>query len=822
MVVAFQWMVRLFIAGAALGLIALLVVYYLASGSLPEYNRVVSVQQLSEDVEIIRDEYAVPHILGNTDEDVLFGLGFAHAQDRLWQMTMLRRTAQGRLSELFGPDTFDIDHLMRAIDLYGVAQAQVPYQTPEVQRLLQAYSNGVNARIRQIGQEALGRGAPEFFLFGGAISPWTPADSMAVKLIMSLQTTAHPGLETLYAELSLRLSQKQMQDILPTPPFLKALEAPDLGYLDGAPGSGNMPKPATRYAGLSPTRPIGFTGASNAWAAAPERSATGTSLLASDPHLAFAAPSIWMLARLELPGTGGVIGGSIPGLPGILIGRNQYFGWGVTTAYTDDADIFIERIDPENPDAYITPQGSVPFETRDVLIGVGEDSPARTIRLLRTRHGPVLPASAWNVGGITPPGHVAALSWVALTAEDPGMGSLIELMRARTTEDGRRAIEPLIAPSQNIIMADASTIAHYVMGRQPHRRATHMGRGQLPVPGWVSDNDWLGLLPFADNPSDVAPESGLVINTNNRTTDAPYPRHLSYSWGDSKRILRARRLLGERAFHTVESFQEAQTDIISPAARSLLPLIGRDLFFTESATATDPLARLRRLALARLADWNGEMSEHRPEPLIYASWAAALQKRLIQDEIGPLTEKLTKLDPLLIESIFRNIDGAGIWCDVTTSSVVESCTDMARLALNDAIADLQQRYGSRLEAWRWGDAHQALHQHQVLTHVPGVSYLANIIQPTSGGDATLMRGLMAGQGENPFANVHGSGLRVLYDFGDPEGSQMIISTGQSGHLLSEHYDDLSILWRRGKYIPMSLDLDRARAGTIGITRLVPQ
>ncbi|MEL6582905.1 MAG: penicillin acylase family protein [Pseudomonadota bacterium] len=821
MVIAFRWMVRIVLGASVLLALALLLVYYLASRSLPDYAQSLRVTGPSATVEIIRDENAVPHILGVQDSDVFFGLGYAHAQDRLWQMTMLRRTAQGRLSELFGEATFDIDHLLRAIDLYGVAQAQVSAQSDETQTLLRAYANGVNARLREVAEEALGRGAPEFFLFGAEIAPWRPADSMAVKLIMSLQLSDHAARETLAASLALRVDEARRADILPVPPYLNPLGRPDLGWLQEAPGFEGRSDTPTRFAALSPLHEVGFAGASNAWGATPDRAANGASLMASDPHLGFAAPSIWMLARMQLEGVGGVIGGTIPGLPGILIGRNSDFGWGLTTAYTDDQDIYIERIDLANPDNYLTPSGSEPFMVREVLIGVG-DGPARTVTLRSTRHGPVIPADTWSVDSITPPGHVAVLAWTALTPTDPGMNSLIALMRAQSIEEGRAAVAPLISPSQNVVMADQTGVALQVMGRQPHRRATHQGQGQLPVPGWVADNDWLGFLPFEDNPSVIDPESGLVINTNNRTTDAPFPRHMSYSWGDSKRILRARQLLGDRPFHTVESFIEAQTDTISPAARTLLPLIGRELFFTEAATATDPLADLRRLALARLADWNGEMSEHQPEPLVYAAWASALQQRLIRDEIGPLADRFAEMDPLFIERVFRNVEGAGVWCDVVTSSRSETCAEMARLSLDDALDALQEQYGSRLQGWRWGDAHVARHEHQVLSQVPGLSYLANIIQPTSGGDNTLMRGKLAADGDTPFANVHGSGLRVIYDFGDPEGSRMIISTGQSGHLLSRHYDDLSVLWRRGDYIPMSLNLERTRASAIGVTRLEPR
>jgi penicillin amidase len=216
------------------------------------------------------------------------------------------------------------------------------------------------------------------------------------------------------------------------------------------------------------------------------------------------------------------------------------------------------------------------------------------------------------------------------------------------------------------------------------------------------------------------------------------------------------------------------------------------------------------------------MNEHLPEPLIYAAWLRALQKRLIGDELGPLADRFTHVEPLFIERVYRDIDGASIWCDVRQSAPVETCTDMARLALDDALVWIAERYGTALESLRWGDAHQATHDHEVLGDVPLLRYFVNIRQSTSGGDNTLMRGLTSGTGPNPFENMHGAGYRGVYDFTDPDSSVFIISTGQSGHFLSRHYDDMAQLWRRGEYIPMSLDIGLARAASVGVTQLVPR
>jgi penicillin amidase len=570
---------------------------------------------------------------------------------------------------------------------------------------------------------------------------------------------------------------------------------------------------------LDPVPPVGGGGASNAFAATAGRAAGGAPLLATDPHLGLTAPSIWMLARLDLE-EGPAMGGTIPGIPAVLIGRNDDLGWGLTSSYLDDQDVYIERLNPADPGQYLTPAGYRAFEERETTIAVRGAGPVtRTLRW--TRHGPVIPGDHFGAAAVTPPDHVASLAWTALTPEDRSVGAAIGLMRARSIREARAAARDLVAPSQNITLADRGSVALQMAGAAPRREAAHTSQGRIPAPGWVAVNDWQGMRPFGENPWVMNPPSGIVVNTNNRLTDASFPDHLAHDWGDAYRIIRAGRLLNAREFHTLESFVEIQTDTVSEAARVLLPLIARDLWYSGEPAAAETAERRRQVALERLADWNGEMSEHLPEPLIYAAWVRALKRRLIVDELGGLAGLVPGSEPVFLERVYRDVDGAGAWCDVRQTTAVETCAETARRALDEALLELEERFGPRLESWRWGDAHQALHRHQTLGGMPILRHLVNIRQSTPGGDHTLLRGQMPGTGPEPYLNVHGSGLRAVYDFSDPDSSVFVIATGQSGHILSRHYDDLAALWRRAEYIPMSLDASLARAGAIGVTRIRP-
>jgi penicillin amidase len=819
MIVAFRWLLRLFTGLVLLGLLGLVISYHFLSRSLPDYSEDFTLSGISAPVEIVRNNANVPHIFGASDEDVYFALGFAHAQDRLWQMTQLRRTAQGRLSEIFGQRTVRIDEILRRYDIYGLALQSVEAQDAPTRRALEAYASGVNAWIGQINSGARGRGAPEFFLFQPEIAAWHPADSIAILKLMALQLSTHMTSEVRRARTSLLLPAARLRDLLPDDPGAGIAALPD--YADLVPGvlPGADPVRLAEMP-LAPFPRADMGGASNAWAAAPDRSAAGGTLLANDPHINFTAPSVWYLARLQLA-SGGVIGATIPGVPAVLLGRSEAVGWGLTSSYLDDQDVHVEQLNPDNPEQYRTPDGWTEFETRRSILTV-KDAPPVTLTLRWTQNGPVLPGSYFDLAAITPPGHVASLSWTALSAADTTMTAAIRMMQARSVADGLAAGELFVAPSQNLMLADKDGIAMQIIGAMPRRDARNQTQGRMPSQGWLPENRWLGIFPYADNPRFLNPATGILGNTNNKTVDRPFPDHVSFDWGDTQRIARWLRLMQTREIHTRDSFIEAQLDTVSNAARTLLPLVGADLWFTAEAAPADTPERRRAQALDMLAEWNGEMNEHLPEPLIYSAWLRALQDRLIRDEIGPMADDFTHLNPIFIERVYRNTEGAGVWCDILQSSPVETCTDLSRLALDDALQGLVERYGPNLESWRWGDAHQAHQDHPVLGQVPVLRHLVNIRQSTSGADDTLLRGRTSGKDPDPFTNVQGAGYRGVYDFADPDSSVFVISTGQSGHPLSRHYDDLGELWRRGEYTPMSLDPDLARAGAVGITTLTPQ
>ena len=816
----FHILLRIAIGSIALVVCAVVVAYYLAARSLPDYDAELELPGALGKIEVVRDTANVPHIFADQDEDVFFGLGYVHAQDRFWQMSMMRRTAQGRLSEIFGPDTVHIDTYMRHLDLYSTAVRSLSVQSPETLAALNAYARGVNARLHEINTYARGRGAPEMFLFNAPFATWQPADSLVMLKLMSVTLSSHMKREIRRAKVSLALPDpERIVDILPDHPATATIALPDYASFWKKPMFETALVDASPDHPLAPWKSIEQAGASNAFAAAPARSAAGGTILANDPHLELTAPTIWYLARMELS-KGGVIGATIPGIPLILSGRNEKLAWGMTSSYLDDQDILMEEVNADNPSEYRTEEGWKKFRTRQSIINVADGTP-KTLTLRWSDNGPILPLDMFDLASVTPFGHVPALSFSALSPADTTMSAVFTMIQAENVTDAIAALEGYIAPSQNVTFIDRDSIGFKVIGAMPKRSITHQTQGRMPALGWVRNNQWNGRLPYSDNPEVINLETGIIGNTNNKTTDADFPNHVSFEWGDSQRINRLKRLMEMRKVHTRESLIEAQLDTVSFTAQSLLPLIGKELWFMGEAGERGTLAWQRKTALSLLADWNGEMNEHLPEPLIYSAWLRAIQTRLIRDELGPLAEEFTHVEPLFIERVYRDIEGASVWCDVIQSAPVETCDQIASSALDDALVWLSDNFNRDPNALRWGDAHQATHDHAVLGKIPVLHYFTNIRQSTSGGDNTLLRGRTRGGDLDPFHNVHAAGYRSVVDFADPDSSVFVTSTGQSGHFLSRHYDDLGQLWRLGEYVPMSLDPRLARAAATGITTITP-
>ena len=783
-------------------IVALLVfAYFIASRSVADYNESFSTNIGDYNVDIVRDRQAVPHIFGDDFNQAMFGLGVAHAQERLWQMSVLRRTAQGRLSEMGGADLVELDLFLRSLDLWNLSNRQFQKLPQSTKNTLQAYADGVNAQVAEVNRRNLGAGAPEFYLVNREFAPWTPVDSMAILKIMALQLSSGAQNEILRAKLSTVLDEAALSDIFYDAPTPKV----SMAFADN-----KLPEESKLAQALTPTGYGRISGASNAFAAAPSRSTSGGALLASDPHLKLTAPSVWMLAHLATPQQSWV-GGTIPGIPLVLIGHNNELAWGLTTANLDDQDITIVKNDPNDPSAYMTPTGKEKYKGEEILINVKGESQPRKYLKLTTKYGPIIPANGpWKLGEILPENHLAALSWTALEENDQTIIAGLNLMKSLSVASGVQALKDHGAPAQVFTLADSKgNIGQIAAGRMPIRTDSNLSKGILPAISWSGDAGFASYFPFEKSPRNINPASGIVMHTNNKFIDRAYPEHYSYSWGDNYRYLRAQNLFERRKTHSTDSFVELQNDSISQDAINILPLIAEKLWFQTEQDGQ------RADVLVALGNWNGRFDALGPEALIYTTWLAEIDRLIFSDELGPMFADLGQADPYRIERIYRNVGGAAKWCDVTPTPEQESCADISNAALDKALARLTKQYGEDFNQWRWGHAHKAVHENEVLGNVPLLGFFANISQEVDGGSETLLR--TASKSDDPFNHtaVHGGALRMVVNFADLQHAKFIISTGQSGNIVSKYYDDLSSLWAAGEYIEIPTEREFIETNALG-------
>jgi len=751
--------------------------------SVPNYDRSARVAGLAAPVEILRDAHAVPHIFAKSREDAVFALGYVQAQDRLWQMVFLRAVMQARVAEIVGQEGVATDELFRSLGLYRLAEQSFAHLDPKSQRLLEAYAAGVNAYIR-------GHTRPlpiEFTLLQVTPEPWRPADSIATMKYMQLSLSANMYGELARAHLIGRLSRKQVEEFLPPTPGDPPNPLPD--YLS-----------MFRRAKTAELEAPDHTASDN-WVVAGFRSVTGSPLLANDPHLPLSIPTIWYLVQLSWPGHD-VVGGVLPGMPAVSVGRTRTFAWGMTNTGPDTQDLYLEKLAPDGR-SYLTPDGSEPFRTRREVIKVRFAKPI-VVTVRETRHGPVLPESWRRIAGLVPKGYVLALSWTALTPDDRTVQANFEMNELAGGEDLDPVLKDYLSPMQNMVFADKKHIGLILASRVPIRDPANDSLGLVPAKGWDARYDWKEYIPIDRLPRIADPPSGEIATANNKTVPPGYPYTLTREWDEPFRFWRIEALLNATRRHSLASFKAIQLDTHERYADDLLPL----LLKAGPWPAAD-----QRQATALLARWDRRMDAARPEPLIFEAWQRALVKRLFADELGDDFTANWSHHAILTLNVLRNVDGQSRWCDDIRTKVREDCPTEIKLALGDALAELKATYGADMREWRWGEAHHAVFDHLPLGDLPLIGPLFNREVEAGGGDFTLRRGGFRYASDRPYAAIHGSGYRAIYDLADPDRSLYVISTGESGNIFSPYYDDQIRLWADGKYYRVPASPEAVRAST---------
>lgn len=789
--------VRALIGAAAVAVAAALALGVWLAMSVPAPGGTYAIDGLGAEVQILRDERGVPHIFARSANDAYAALGFVHAQDRLWQMETMRRTASGRLAEILGGRALPSDRLMRTLGFEHLVALQFERLEPEARRALEAYAAGVNAWV---GRHRLAL-PPEFIFLRVVPEPWKPTDSLLWAKLMALRLGGNWRDE---------IARARMARTLP-PEKVEAFWYPNPGNAPPVPPSTRSDSrlyrdlPLDRLAAQVDPVLEGSQEASNAWAVTHGRSSTGNAFLANDPHLGFTAPIAWYLARIEAPDLA-VSGATVAGVPFTILGHNRSLAWGIVSTMSDIADLFVERVSVVDGGAYDTPDGPQPFETRTETIRVrgGEDE---RLRVRRSRHGPIVSDLIEGIPAAAGGENLLALQATFLAPDDLTPQAVYKLNRAQDWAGFLDALEDFHSPQQNVVYADVGgNIGFFAPGRVPIRRA---GKGRLPQPGWTGEADWEGFVPYQSLPLTFNPPEARIVTANNKMISEDYPYFLGDDWAPPYRAQRIFQLLDETSVQSFETMARIQRDHVSAMARHLVPLL-LDAG-TEGAG--------ERTVRAMLRQWNGEVSRRRPEPVIFNAWLRELNRAIYADELGEMFPSVWNQRPEFIASVLTRQTE---WCDDVDTDDKEDCATQVDRSLARVLRDLSERLEAAFVRWRWGDLHPARFPHQVFSGWPVIGRFADLEIPADGDGYTVNRSAMrVNDPARPYAGVHGAGFRGIYNLADLSRSRFIIATGQSGNPLSAHYADMIEDWRDGRYHRLGLSRRELEASRAALLRLTP-
>lgn len=746
--------------------------------SVPQRSGTIVLSGLSACVEIVRDDFGVPHIRAQSDGDLYFAQGFVHAQDRLFQMDTERRAARGELAEVFGPAALPADRLFRHLGFAARAPALVASWPAATRQAVEAYCAGANAAIR-----AARKPPAEFRIAGYAPRLFTPQDVAAVSLLKSFGLAQWAEEVTLF-RIAGRLSSAKLGELMPRIPFDSPVGVPGTG-----PAAALLPEPLLLRDGVASLAALGLelprAGGSNAWAVSGKKSATGRPILASDPHLLVSCPSLWYENHLVAPGVD-VYGVSFPGAPGVIIGHNPAIAWGMTNAMLDDADFFVERIEGDR----VMYRGKwVPLSRRVERIAVrgGKDE---TIVVLETPHGPVL----------TPvlPGVSTALSfrWIGYDGGDP-VGAVLRLDRARNPREFLEALSFFAHPAQNVVYADAAgNIGVAMAGRIPVRKG---GSTLLPVPGDTGEWEWTGTVPFSKNPRVFNPPGGVVVAANFPPAGAAFPHYLSRLYEPPDRGRRILALLSEGSDFTVERFERIQGDVRRAGGASALSLA------LEAARKRKSKSPAFREAARILEGWDGNASVDSAGELLFAAFCEKLIENVFADDLGPdLFRDFAKSSRLAWNAADRLLEkGDSLFLENAATGRKEVLDEVAGRSLAQAMAFLDRRLGAARATWSWGRVHQVEFGHP-FGKKRYFSRWFNLGPFPVGGDGRTVMKEEYRHGMD-FSVVVAASMRQVVPLGDRRMARSVITTGQSGHFFEKHYRDQTPLWLAGTTHPAWTD-----------------
>lgn len=808
-----------------------------ARRSFPQTTGQVEIGGLSASVTVIRDGRGVPHIYAESLTDLYYAQGYVHAQDRFWQMDWWRHIGSARLAELAGSSLVDTDTFLRTLGFWEIAEREFEQLSPESRAALEAYAAGVNSYLEDRSGSAL---AFEYALLpllnrGYEPEPWTPINTITWAKMMAWDLGGNMGSEIERAVLTGLLGPERAAELWPEFPD-------DLPVIVPESYSAARPSPSDQalVAGLAPLwsdvgdslesldvlRPFGQPDiGSNNWVVAGSRTDTGMPLLANDPHLGIQNPAIWYEAGLHCTGTTdrcpiNVVGFSFPGTPGIIIGHNDRIAWGVTNLGPDVQDLYVEKINPDNPNQYEYQGRWVDMDIRTEVIEVAGGDPI-SIEVKSTRHGPIIsdvygPLEEFGdkAGGVdVPEQYAVAMRWTAL--EPTGIvDAILGINFATNWTEFRNSLRDWDVPSQNFVYADVDgNIGYQAPGQIPVRRS---GDGRFPVPGWTGEYEWTGFVPFDELPSVLNPPEGFIATANQPVVR---PGAAPYFGADAAYGYRGARIVdvleGDTEV-TIADIVELQGDARNLSAEEILPYV------FDLSPDTQVVDEAQQILLT----WSGgdqafQMNRDSAGAALYAAFWRNLLRVTFHDELPERYYPNGQSRWFVIVEGLLQQPNSQWWDDVETDGTENRDLILAR-ALTAAWEELENELGTNPDNWRWGDLHRA-----EFANAPfGQSGIAPLewIFNRGGFEVDGGRSIVNATGWSPsngYEVVTLPSMRMIVDLADFDRSVTINTTGQSGHTFHEHYMDLAPLWANEELLPMHWTRGAVEDDSEGILILRP-
>ncbi len=757
--------------------------YYLVTKSLPDMEGNSDVVGLSASVDIFRDPAGIPHILASSEYDAYVAAGYVHAQDRLWQMDLMRRFGQGRLAEVLGPQAVPIDRLMRTIGVHRIADSLQGQVSEQTQRILSAYSTGVNAFLKEYD----GRYPIEFDFLQYEPEPWEPLHSLILTRLMGWELGLSWWVDLTLGALRDRLGEQTARDLFPT-------------YDDNAPrilppniAAAWRDSPLLREGLLAAQHLLGSPGSaigSNSWTVDSAHALRGKPLLANDPHLLYMQPARWYVMHLSAPGLN-VAGVTVPGVPAVVIGHNEDIAWGMTNVMADDVDFFIEDVQLRDS-TYRIAGRTLPLRVRTDSIFVRDSLPV-VLQRYETVHGPVI-TDVYPLRDVIrkpsrfePPPSIS-MRWSGQDASD----EILAVYRMNHAQDWPSFIAALATfgvPGQNFTYADIhGNIGYTAAGNIPIR--AEGVSPQLPNDGSSLAEPWRGYIPHERLPRSYNPDGGMLITANNKIVD-DYPWHISSLWESEARYLRIRQMLRQQHSFSAHDFSLMQMDVQSVYADTI-----RDAMVSALRGWPSRPVLLTRV-MNRLAGWDCRMSTSSVEASIFNVAYTHLLRNTFGDEMDSTLFRnyvfLANISTRVLPRLLHDTSTV-IFDDVRTPGR-ETRQHILIRSITEAVSLLRDRFGADMRRWEWGEMHTVTFEHP-LGEIRPLNRIFNIGPIAIGGNNTTVH-----TGEFSFADPYdarvGPSMRFVADLASPDSSYIILTTGQSGQPFSEHYADHTVLWQSG-------------------------